>query len=92
MSLIMLLFLKDPSEDLYFEKGDVLTVLEFTQGEHWWNASFKNKTGLIPTTLVRRLKPDELIQNNESQPSETSEASKEPNPVTCPFKAIVITV
>lgn len=51
--------IKDPSEDLYFVKNDILTVLEYTQGEHWWNATLNGKTGLIPATLVRRLKPNE---------------------------------
>ena len=80
----------DPTEDLYFEKNDILTVIEFTQGEHWWNASLKNKTGLIPTTLVRRLKPDEIIQQNDE--SLKCEITSEQNQIICPFKAIVITV
>ncbi len=50
---------------MYFHKNDVLTVLEYTQGEHWWNATLNGKTGLIPATLVRRLKPNESYAGEE---------------------------
>lgn len=63
----------DPSEDLYFHKNDILTVLEYTQGEHWWNATFNGNTGLIPATLVRRLKPNESISNS---PCDTNSSDK----------------
>jgi len=52
----------DPVEDLYFKKNDILKVLEYTQGEHWWNAEIDGRTGLIPATYVRRLKPDEVVE------------------------------
>jgi hypothetical protein len=48
----------DPNEDLYFKANEILTILEYTQGGDWWKAMNKSgKTGLIPATLVRRLKP-----------------------------------
>jgi hypothetical protein len=50
----------DPNEDLYFKEGEILTIIEYTQGEEWWKASNSNgKIGLIPVPLVRRLKIDE---------------------------------
>jgi len=65
----------DPNEDLYFQKNDILTVLEYTQGEHWWNASLNEKTGLIPATLVRRLKPNEVF-NEENNLKNNKQKSK----------------
>lgn len=84
----------DPAEDLYFHKNDILTVLEYTQGEHWWNASLNGKTGLIPATLVRRLKPNEptSIDLTETEVEKTDNASvgDQEELVKCPFKARVI--
>jgi hypothetical protein len=57
-SLLIFDSTKDPNEDLYFKKGDVLTILEYTQGENWWKAvNSKGAEGLIPVPLIRRLKP-----------------------------------
>ena len=48
---------QDPMEDLYFKEGDVLVVLEYTQGNEWWKArNATGKVGLIPVPLIRRLK------------------------------------
>ena len=48
----------DPNEDLYFKANEILTILEYTQGGDWWKAmNQQGESGLIPTTLVRRLKP-----------------------------------
>lgn len=53
---------EDSNEDLYFKKNEILTILEYTQGEHWWKAVNRSgRTGLIPATLVRRLRPVSLI-------------------------------
>ena len=51
----------DPTEDLYFKEGDLLTVVEYTQGNEWWKAVDRHGlTGLIPVPLIRRLKPVSL--------------------------------
>jgi hypothetical protein len=60
-------------EDLYFRKDEVLSVLEFTQGNQWWKAMNKaGKVGMIPVNLIRRLKPIEwplICSSNDSQNS-----------------------
>lgn len=44
-----------------------MTILEYTQGESWWKAMNQSgKVGLIPTTLIRRLKPNEPIPARNS--------------------------
>ncbi len=49
---------QDPSEDLYFREGEILTVIEYTQGNEWWKAvNHIGKCGLIPVPLIRRIKP-----------------------------------
>lgn len=91
----------DPNEDLYFKKNDILTVLEYTQGEHWWNACLNEKIGLIPATLVRRLKPNELFNEESNQEGSKSieSVTKEKDeknilgddgPMQCPFNGRVI--
>ncbi|RNA44929.1 adapter molecule Crk [Brachionus plicatilis] len=50
----------DPNEDLYFKKDEILSIIEYTQGENWWKASNESgKVGLVPVPLIRRLKPNE---------------------------------
>ena len=87
---------------MYFHKGDILTVLEYTQGEHWWNASLNGKTGLIPATLVRRLKPNEYppistTSKRESTPqviednvAADEETEGDDDSMLCPFNARVV--
>jgi len=89
----------DPAEDLYFRKNDVLRVLEYTQGEHWWNAELNGRTGLIPATLVRRLKPDETVEavaavEKEEEVAEVKEeeATRDEGIMECPFMAKVVEV
>jgi hypothetical protein len=49
---------QDPSEDLYFKEGEILTIIEYTQGNEWWKAINQiGKCGLIPVPLIRRIKP-----------------------------------
>lgn len=91
----------DPDEDLYFKKNDILTVIEYTQGEHWWNASLNGKVGLIPATLVRRLRPNEVVEERseviaDNKVDKEVEAEKvetvEEEAMQCPFTAKVIEV
>lgn len=91
----------DVDEDLYFKKNDVLKVLEYTQGEHWWNAEMGGKIGLIPATLVRRLRPNECVVDKGNIKSDLvveSEVSdgkieiheEEEEAMVCPFRAKVV--
>ena len=52
----------DPNEDLYFKKGEILSIIEYTQGENWWKASNQTgKVGLVPVPLIRRIKPVKFV-------------------------------
>lgn len=93
---------EDPNEDLYFKKNEILTILEYTQGEHWWKAMNRTgNTGLIPATLVRRLNPNEWPSNikysfdeeetrENSQNLSNEEEEEKHQAIVCPFKAKVI--
>lgn len=80
----------DPKEDLYFKKGEILNIIEYTQGENWWKASNESgKVGLVPVPLIRKLKPNEwptikaeikaknLAKSQESKNSDKSESTEE---------------
>jgi len=88
---------EDSNEDLYFKKNEILTILEYTQGEHWWKAVNRSgRTGLIPATLVRRLRPNEWPSNiqysfdDDTKQKDDEDASDEDDNKKCPFKAKVI--
>ncbi len=58
MNFVKLLKIKDETEDLYFKKDEILTIIEYTQGEDWWKASNESgAVGLVPVPRIRRLKP-----------------------------------
>lgn len=77
----------DPSEDLYFKEGEILTINEYTQGDEWWTATNESgKKGLVPATLVRRLKPNEwpltdklktLLNESQQVPATDKQVDKE---------------
>jgi proto-oncogene C-crk len=76
----------DPNEDLYFRASEILTIIEYTQGGDWWKAINQlGATGLIPATLVRRLKPNEwpsirnnLLKSNKNVKSTANDIANEP--------------